>query len=107
MSASQLNTRFEIQQRVRGRDERGMEVDEWEKVAGTWGKLTYQTGTHESVESGRRDISTVKVEIKINARKGIAMGMRFVRSNGDVFTVLYETPSTQNAYSTFICEQIL
>lgn len=106
MSARQLNQRVELQKHVKTTDKRGNRVGEWQRVIALWAKITHEKGEHETDESSQRERALITARVRINRRKGVKTGMRFVRGD-NVYSVLYEIQNYQNAYSDFMCEQVL
>ena len=101
ISAADLNTRLNIEQRTSSQDELGQPVVTWSLVAAVWGSVRHLSGVA-AIKSGA-DTSTVKASFRIRYMAGIDSGMR-VTVDGKHYNIVSILPNKAERYIDLVCE---
>lgn len=103
ISAADLNTRLNIEQRTSSQDELGQPVETWSLVAAVWGSVRHLSGVA-AIKSGA-DTSTVKASFRIRYMAGIDSGMR-VTVDGKHYNIVSILPNKAERYIDLVAEVV-
>ena len=103
ISAADLNTRLNIEQRTSSQDELGQPIETWSLVAAVWGSVRHLSGVA-AIKSGA-DGSTVKASFRIRYMAGIDSGMR-VTVDGKHYNIVAILPNRAERYIDLVAEVI-
>lgn len=104
MKAAQLNTRIDIQFKIKTADESGATVEAWQPLGRFWADVRHTSGA----ESIRADVltGTVKASIRIRYRPDIVAEMRAVLPDGAVYDIKAVLPDLRTRrYTDLVCER--
>lgn len=104
MKAAQLNTRIDIQFKIKTADESGATVEAWQPLGRFWADVRHISGT----ESIRADVlaDTVKASIRIRFNPAVTAAMRVVLPDGAVYDIKAVLPDLRTRrYTDLVCER--
>ena len=105
MKSAMLNTRIEVQHKVKTTDASGATVVAWQTLCGLWANVRHTSGA-ESIKADALT-SVVKASIRIHNRAGISDDMRVILKSGEVYDVKAVLPDLQRReYLDLVCEKV-